>query len=174
LNHHTPHPYKRILSLTVNGQPRELAVAPNQTLLDLLRVDLGLTGTKHGCGEGDCGACVVLLDGLPVNACLVLALETEGRHVETIEGLAAGQSLHPLQQAFIDAGSVQCGYCTPGMILASKALLARNPSPSALDVRRALSGNLCRCTGYHKIVEGVLLASERMGDSHAKEEEESR
>lgn len=171
MNHHTPQPYKRLLSLTVNGQPRELAVAPNQTLLDLLRVDLGLTGTKHGCGEGDCGACVVLLDKLPVNACLVLALETEGRHVETIEGVASGQALHPLQQAFIDAGSVQCGYCTPGMILVSKALLAQNPSPSVLDVRRALSGNLCRCTGYHKIVEGVLLASEQMRDGDAKEEE---
>ncbi len=154
---------KRLLSVTVNGQLREVAVAPHRTLLELLRIDLGLTGTKQGCGEGDCGACTVLLDGVPVHACLVLALETEGRNVETIEGVADGAVLHPLQQAFIDAGSVQCGYCTPGMILAGKALLANTPRPSAAEVRAALAGNLCRCTGYHKIVEGVLLAAERMG-----------
>jgi carbon-monoxide dehydrogenase small subunit len=163
------HPPKRLLSVTVNGQPREVAVAPHRTLLELLRIDLGLTGTKHGCGEGHCGACAVLLDGLPVNACLVLALEAEGKQIETIEGVADGPALHPLQQAFIDAGSVQCGYCTPGMILVGKALLATTPSPSAAEVRAALAGNLCRCTGYHKIVEGVLLASERMRDREDEE-----
>ncbi len=155
---------KRLVSLTVNGRPAEVAVAPHQTLLELLRENLGLTGTKHGCGEGDCGACVVLLDGQPVNACLVLALETKGKVVETIEGVATDDGLHPLQQAFIEVGSVQCGYCTPGMVLVSKALLAHNPSPTALDVRTAMAGNLCRCTGYHKIVEGVMLAAERMRD----------
>ena len=160
-------PSKRLLSLTVNGRPVEVAASPHQTLLELLREDLGLTGTKHGCGEGDCGACVVLLDGLPVNACLVLALEAEGHSVETIEGVATDDGLHPLQEAFIEAGSVQCGYCTPGMILVSKSLLAHNPAPTPLDIRTALSGNLCRCTGYHKIVEGVLLAAQRMRDKDA-------
>lgn len=155
---------KRLVSLTVNGRPAEVAVNAHQTLLELLREDLGLTGTKHGCGEGDCGACVVLLDGQPVNACLVLALETEGRVVETIEGVATDEGLHPLQEAFIEVGSVQCGYCTPGMVLVSKALLAHNPSPTALEVRTAMAGNLCRCTGYHKIVEGVMLAAKRMRD----------
>lgn len=153
---------KRLLSLTVNDRATEIAVAPNRTLLEMLREDLGLTGTKRGCGQGACGACVVLLDGLAVNACLVLALETEGRHVETIEGVATEAGLHPVQQAFIEAGSVQCGYCTPGMVLVAKALLDHNPLPTALDVRTAIAGNLCRCTGYQKIVEGVLLAAERM------------
>lgn len=160
---------KRLVSLKVNGRATEVAVNPHQTLLDLLREDLGLTGTKHGCGEGDCGACVVLLDGLPVNACLVLALETDGRAVETIEGVATDDGLHPLQQAFIEVGSVQCGYCTPGMVLVAKALLADNPSPTALDVRTAMAGNLCRCTGYHKIVEGVLLAADRMRSDQTEE-----
>jgi carbon-monoxide dehydrogenase small subunit len=153
---------KRLVQLTVNGLPRELAVEPNTTLLSLLRDELLLTGTKHGCGEGDCGACVVLLDGLPVNACLVLALEAAGREVLTIEGVADGPTLHPVQEAFLDTGAVQCGYCTPGMILVSLALLRDNPDPDERQVRRALSGNLCRCTGYHKIVEAVLLAAERI------------
>ncbi len=153
---------KRVIQLTVNGLLREVAVAPNQTLLDLLRVDLGLTGTKHGCGEGDCGACVVLLDRLPVNACLVLALEAEQREVLTIEGVADGNTLHPLQQAFMEAGAVQCGYCTPGMILTAKAFLDNHPVPTEPEIRRAISGNLCRCTGYQKIVEGIQLASQRM------------
>jgi carbon-monoxide dehydrogenase small subunit len=136
----------------------------------MLREDLDLTGAKHGCGEGDCGACVVLLDGRPVNACLVLALETEGRVVETIEGVATDEGLHPLQQAFIEVGSVQCGYCTPGMVLVAKALLASNPTPTALDVRTALAGNLCRCTGYHKIVQGVMLAADRMREADRSDE----
>ena len=153
---------KRLLSLIVNGGRHEVAVDPRRTLLDLLREDLGLTGTKQGCGEGDCGACVVLLDGVPVNSCLVLAVEAEDRDVTTIEGVASGTSLHPVQQAFLEAGAVQCGYCTPGMVLVAKSLLDSNPSPTEADVRTAVSGNLCRCTGYQKIVEAVLLAAERL------------
>jgi len=155
-------PQVELLELTVNGEPRRVAVPANRTLLDLLRLDLGLTGTKQGCGEGDCGTCTVLLDGEPVNACLVLALETAGRAVTTIEGVAEGARLHPVQQAFLDAGAVQCGFCTPGMVLVAKSLLERSPRPSEPEVRRAISGNLCRCTGYQKIVEAVLLAAERM------------
>lgn len=151
----------RVLRLTINGLAREVAAPANRTLLDLLREDLDLTGTKHGCGEGDCGACTVLLDGEPVNACLILAAEVEGREVTTIEGLAGGAVLHPVQQAFVDLGAVQCGYCTPGMVLVAAALVAGNPSPTESDVRRAISGNFCRCTGYQKIVEAVMTASER-------------
>jgi carbon-monoxide dehydrogenase small subunit len=151
---------KRLMTITVNERVHEVAVAPNRTLLDLLREDLNLTGTKHGCGEGDCGACVVLLDRVPVNACLVLALDAEGREVTTIEGVAGGPGLHPVQQAFLQAGAVQCGYCTPGLVLVAKALLDEHPHPSASEIRTAISGNLCRCTGYQKIVEAVMLASE--------------
>jgi carbon-monoxide dehydrogenase small subunit len=154
---------KRVLALAVNGTRHEVAIDARRTLLDLLREDLGLTGTKQGCGEGDCGACVVLLDGVPVNSCLVLAVEAEDREVTTIEGVASGASLHPVQQAFLEVGAVQCGYCTPGMVLVAKSLLDRNPSPTAAAVRAAISGNLCRCTGYQKIVEAVLLAADRMG-----------
>ena len=156
---------RRIVRITINGLLREVAVPANRTLLDLLREDLDLTGTKHGCGEGDCGACTVLLDGEPVNACLVLAAEAEGREVTTIEGLASGAMLHPVQQAFVDAGAVQCGYCTPGMVLVAAALVARNPSPTESDVRHAISGNFCRCTGYQKIVEAVLTASARVREA---------
>jgi len=156
---------RRIVRITINGLLREVAVPANRTLLDLLREDLDLTGTKHGCGEGDCGACTVLLDGEPVNACLVLAAEAEGREVTTIEGLAGGSLLHPVQQAFVDAGAVQCGYCTPGMVLVAAALVARNPSPTESDVRHAISGNFCRCTGYQKIVEAVLRASARVREA---------
>ena len=159
---------KRLMEITVNGTRHELALEPRRTLLELLREDLGLTGTKHGCGEGDCGACVVLLDGEPVNSCLVLALEAAGREVLTVEGLSDGNRLHPIQQAFVDVGAVQCGYCTPGMVLAARALLARNPRPTEADVRRAISGNLCRCTGYQKIVEAILDASRRMGEGAAE------
>jgi aerobic carbon-monoxide dehydrogenase small subunit len=151
-----------ILELTVNGERRALAAAPNRTLLDLLRIDLGLTGTKQGCGEGDCGSCTVLLDGVPVNACLVLALDAAGAEVVTIEGVANGSTLHPVQQAFIEAGAVQCGFCTPGMVLTAKSFLDANPRPTEADVRSAISGNLCRCTGYQKIVEAVLLAADRI------------
>jgi len=155
---------KRLLSLTVNGRHHEVAVAPERTLVELLREDLRLTGTKLGCGEGDCGACTVLLDGAPVNACLVLALQAEGREVLTIEGLAEGDRLHPLQQAFVDHGAVQCGFCTPGMLLSAKALLDRSPKPSQAEIRVGLGGNLCRCTGYQKIVEAVEDAAGRLAD----------
>ena len=160
---------KQVIQLSVNGREREVAVATNRTLVELLREDLGLTGTKQGCGEGDCGACVVLLDGVAVNSCLVLAHEAAGSRVTTIEGVAAGADLHPLQQAFLEAGAVQCGFCTPGMILVAKALLDRSPSPSEQEVRRAVSGNLCRCTGYQKIVEAILLAAERLGSRPSTE-----
>lgn len=152
------YPKKRI-KVTVNGERHDLVIKPNITLLDLLRNDLQLTGTKKGCDEGACGACTVLLDGKAVNSCLVLALEANGREVLTIEGLGEGGRLDPLQQSFIDKGAVQCGFCSSGMILAAKALLTTNPDPTDLEVRTALSGNLCRCTGYVKIVDAVLAAA---------------
>jgi len=150
---------KRIIQLTVNGELAEVAVDPNRTLLQVLREDLGLTGTKHGCGLGDCGACTVILDGQPVNSCLVLAVQANGSDVLTIEGLAENGKLHPLQQAFVEKGAIQCGFCSPGMILSAKALLDQNPKPTEKDIRMALSGNLCRCTGYQKIVEAVQAAA---------------
>jgi aerobic carbon-monoxide dehydrogenase small subunit len=150
---------KTILQLVVNGESVEAAVEPNQTLLQFLREDLGLTGTKHGCGLGDCGACTVILDGSPVNACLVLAVQARGREVLTIEGLAENGKLHPIQQAFVDKGAIQCGFCTPGMILSAKALLDEKPEPSEPEIRTAISGNLCRCTGYQKIVEAIQEAA---------------
>lgn len=149
---------KRLISLTINDTPYELAVRPNQTLADFLRYELGLTGTKKGCEMGECGSCTVLMDGRPVNSCLVLAVQADGRKVLTIEGVAPDGGLHPLQKAFVEHGAVQCGFCTPGMILSSKALLDRRPKPTETEVRTALSGNLCRCTGYQKIVEAVLSA----------------
>jgi carbon-monoxide dehydrogenase small subunit len=135
-------------------------VEPRHSLLRVLREDLGLTGVKNGCEDGDCGACVVLVDGGPVNSCLMLAVEAEGCEVTTIEGLSRDGELSPIQQAFVQAGAVQCGYCTPGMVLATQALLARNPDPSADDVKAALVGHLCRCTGYVKILDAVQLAAE--------------
>lgn len=141
--------------LTVNGEAREVLFAPYKTLLEVLREELGLTGTKHGCELGECGACAVLVDGEPQLSCLTLALECEGRAVETIEGLARGPELHPLQAAFADFGGSQCGYCTPGVIMTAKALLERNPSPTRDEIREATAGNLCRCTGYQQIVEAV-------------------
>jgi aerobic carbon-monoxide dehydrogenase small subunit len=149
---------KTIIQLTVNGEPVEAAVEPNQTLLQFLRDDLGLTGTKHGCGLGDCGACTVIVDGMPVNSCLVLAVQAAGREVLTIEGLAENGKLHPIQQAFVDKGAIQCGFCSPGMILSAKALLDEIPKPTEHEIRTAISGNLCRCTGYQKIVEAVQEA----------------
>jgi carbon-monoxide dehydrogenase small subunit len=151
---------KKIIELKVNGEPVEAAVDPNRTLLQFLREDLGLTGAKHGCGLGDCGACTVILDGKPVNSCLVLAIQANGREVLTIEGVADNGKLHPIQQAFVDKGAIQCGFCTPGMILSAKSLLDENPRPTEVEIRTAISGNLCRCTGYQKIVEAIQTASE--------------
>jgi aerobic carbon-monoxide dehydrogenase small subunit len=150
---------KTIIQLIVNGESVEAAVEPNRTLLQFLREDLGLTGTKHGCGLGDCGACTVIMDGKPVNSCLVLAVQAKGREVLTIEGLAENGVLHPIQQAFVDKGAIQCGFCTPGMILSAKALLDENPKADEKEIRTAISGNLCRCTGYQKIVEAVQEAA---------------
>jgi aerobic carbon-monoxide dehydrogenase small subunit len=150
---------KSIIKLIVNGESVEAAVEANQTLLQFLREDLGLTGTKHGCGLGDCGACTVILDGKPVNSCLVLALQSNGCEVLTIEGLAENGNLHPIQQSFVDKGAIQCGFCTPGMILSAKALLEENPKPTEQEIRTAISGNLCRCTGYQKIVEAIQEAA---------------
>ncbi len=144
------------LAFVVNGESVRLEVAPQATLLQVLREDLELTGTKYGCGQGECGACSVLLDGKIVNSCLVLALECEGAEVLTIEGLGANGQLHPIQQAFVDHGAIQCGFCTPGMIMATHALLQANPTPTEPEVRRGLEGNLCRCTGYRKIIDAVL------------------
>jgi aerobic-type carbon monoxide dehydrogenase small subunit (CoxS/CutS family) len=151
-----------LVRLSVNGDEHDLAVAPQRTLLEALREDLGLTGTKHGCELGECGACTVLVDGEPRLSCLTLAMDAEGREVTTVEGLASGANLHPLQTAFAELSAAQCGYCTPGMLMASKALLDRNPAPSIDETKQALSGNLCRCTGYAKILEAVALAAERM------------
>lgn len=146
---------KHTVRFSVNGQEHEITVPSNQLLLDALRDRLGLTGTKRGCDEGVCGACTVLMDGEPVNSCLTLAVEADGHSITTIEGLARDGQFHPLQEAFIQHGAVQCGYCTAGMLLTSKALLDRNSNPSEEDVRSALNGNLCRCTGYVKIVEAI-------------------
>jgi carbon-monoxide dehydrogenase small subunit len=145
--------------LRVNGNEVCGMVRPNDTLLDLLRDELGLTGAKQGCGEGDCGACTVLLDGSPVSSCLVLALQAEGSEVLTVEGLADKERLHPIQQAFVEIGGVQCGFCTPGMLLTAKSLLDRNPDPDEREIRTAIAGNLCRCTGYQKIVEAISAAA---------------
>ena len=147
------------VTTTVNGDEREFLCAPQQTLLDALRDELGMTGSKEGCGSGDCGACTVVLDGEMVCSCLVLAGEAEGRRVDTIEGVAEGSDLHPVQQKFLENAALQCGFCTPGFIVASKALLDKNPNPTETEVRYWLAGNLCRCTGYDKIVRAVLDAA---------------
>jgi aerobic-type carbon monoxide dehydrogenase small subunit (CoxS/CutS family) len=149
----------QILTMTLNGEEVTVEVKPSTLLVEVLRDQLELTGTKVACGEGECGACTVLLDGQPVNSCLVPALKAQGREVLTVEGLAPLGELHPLQKAFVEHGAVQCGYCTPGMLMSAKALLDHNPSPTEDEVRLAISGNLCRCTGYAKIVEAILDAS---------------
>lgn len=148
--------------LRVNGEDQEVAFDPAKTLLEVLREDMNLTGTKHGCELGECGACAVLLDGEPVLSCLVLALECEGRAVETVEGLASGPGLHPLQAAFADLGAAQCGYCTPGILCTAKALLDAEPEPSRPEIAEALSGNICRCTGYLQIFEAVEEGAKRL------------
>jgi carbon-monoxide dehydrogenase small subunit len=151
---------KKAMELSVNGQRVQTSVEGSETLLDCLRSHVGLTGTKKGCDQGDCGACTVLVDGIPVNACLMLASEASGREITTIEGLAQGDELHPLQEAFISHNAVQCGFCTPGMVLATTALLDRTPRPSETEIKRALGGHLCRCTGYNKIMEAVEMAAD--------------
>ena len=153
---------KRVLSFTLNDDPVEVVVKDNMTLLDLLRDKLGLTGTKKGCEQGECGACTVMLDGLPVNSCCTLAVECEGRNVVTVEGIAKGGKLHPIQKQFIEKWALQCGYCTPGMIMSAKALLDHNPHPTELEIREAIEGKLCRCTGYTKIVEAIQAAAAEM------------
>jgi aerobic carbon-monoxide dehydrogenase small subunit len=150
------------VTTTVNGDEREFLCTPGETLLDALRGQLGLTGSKEGCGSGDCGACTVVLDGQMVCSCLVLAAEAEGRTIATIEGVAEGSELHPVQQTFLEKGALQCGFCTPGFIVAAKALLDHNPSPSETEIRYWLAGNLCRCTGYDKIVRAVQDAAAQL------------
>lgn len=149
---------------TLNGRPVEAVVEPDETLADTLRNQFGLTGLKVGCGSGDCGSCTVLVNGDAVRSCILLTCMIAGRRIVTIEGLSEDGELHPIQQAFIDTGAVQCGYCIPGMVLVAKALLDGNPHPTEADIRMALSGNLCRCTGYTKIVDAVLLAADRIGE----------
>jgi len=150
---------KRHVSASVNGDPVEFLTDPGVTLLDALRDELGLTGSKEGCGSGDCGACSVILDGRLVCSCLVLAAEAQGRRIETIEGMAAGGALHPLQQKFLEHAALQCGFCTPGLLVAAKALLDANPDPSESETRYWLAGNLCRCTGYDKVIRAVMDAA---------------
>jgi carbon-monoxide dehydrogenase small subunit len=139
----------------VNGEIYEVRVEPWKTLLDAIREDIGLTGTKEACGTGECGACAVLLNGKPVNSCLILAIEVQGKEIMTIEGLAQGKGLEPLQEAFIKYGAIQCGFCTPGMLLSARALLDKNPHPTEEEIREGMSGNLCRCTGFVKIIEAI-------------------
>jgi carbon-monoxide dehydrogenase small subunit len=150
------------IKLTVNGTSYELDVKPWVTLLEIIRDYLGLTGTKEGCGIGECGACTVIMNGKTVNSCLVLAAEADGKQITTIEGLVEGEELHPVQQAFMEQGGLQCGFCTPGMILSATALLKENPNPSEEDIRRGIAGNLCRCTGYTKIIESIKVAAKNM------------
>lgn len=153
---------KQRISATVNGEPVEFLGGTRQSLLDALRDELHLTGTKEGCGSGDCGACSVIIDGRLVCSCLVLAPEAQGRSIETIEGLASGSVMHPLQRQFLEHAALQCGFCTPGLLMAAKALLDRNPNPTESEVRFGLAGNLCRCTGYDKVVRAVLDAAAEM------------
>jgi carbon-monoxide dehydrogenase small subunit len=157
------------LTCSVNHEPVDLLADDYKTLLEVLREDLGLTGTKHGCELGECGACAVLVDGEPLLSCLLLAVESEARHIETVEGLATGGRLHPLQECFADLGAAQCGYCIPGMLMTAKALLDSEPHPSRERIREALSGNLCRCTGYLQIVEAVEAAARRADPGNSAE-----
>jgi carbon-monoxide dehydrogenase small subunit len=156
------------VEFTLNGEAAEVSFAPYKTLLEVLREELGLTGTKHGCELGECGACAVLVDGEPKLSCLVLAVECAGKSVETVEGLASGAQLHPLQAAFADLGAAQCGYCTPGILMTAKALLEREKSPSRERIKEAISGNLCRCTGYQQIFEAIEEAAKRMSNESAR------
>ena len=159
---------KAHVRFTLNREDTEVAFAPHKTLLEVLREDLQLTGTKHGCELGECGVCTVLVDGQAVLSCLMLGLDAEGREVTTIEGMAEGNEMHPLQETFADLGAAQCGYCTPGFLLTAKELLEQNPSPSRAEIQEALAGNLCRCTGYIKIYEAVELAAARLRGEQAE------
>lgn len=151
---------KQVIELMVNGESFEVIVRPNDLLVDVIRDKIGLTGTKKGCGAGDCGACTVLMEGKPILSCLTLAISCQGKHIETIEGLAKDGILHPLQLTFVEKGAIQCGYCTPGMILSAKALLGKTPNPDLEDIRHEMAGNLCRCTGYKKIMEAIIEAGQ--------------
>lgn len=155
---------KELIELKVNGETYQVSIHPWRTLLEVLREDLNLTGTKQGCGRGDCGSCTVIMDDKLVNSCLILAIEAQGKDILTIEGVAQDGQLHPIQQAFIEHGAIQCGFCTPGMILSAKALLDKNPQPSEAEARQAISGNLCRCTGYSKIIEAILATQKTGGE----------
>lgn len=156
---------KEKISLTVNGKDYSVDTKPDKSLLWVLRNKLGFTGPKEGCGKGECGACTVLLDGDPVNSCLVLAVQADGREVVTIEGIADGDKLHPVQESFIEKGAIQCGFCTPGMIITAKSLLDDNPNPSEEEIKEYMSGNICRCTGYIKIIDAIKHAGEKMSSS---------
>ena len=155
---------KSAITLTVNGEVYEVSVKPNSSLLDVLRDKLDLTGTKRGCDAGDCGSCTVIMDGKAVNACLVLAMKADGCNLLTIEGMANGNKLDPIQAAFLEKGAVQCGFCTPGMVLSTKALLDKNPKPTKIEIKAGIAGNLCRCTGYTKIIEAIQTASQKMSE----------
>jgi len=154
---------RQVIALEVNGERTEMLLPVHKTLLEVLREDMGLTGTKHGCELGECGTCTVLVGGKPELSCLVLPIQVQGQAVTTVEGMAHGSQLHPLQQAFAELGAAQCGYCTPGILLAAKSLIETNPAPTRDEIREALAGNLCRCTGYSKILDAVSLAASRMG-----------
>ena len=156
---------KQTIELRVNGQTYEIEISPRRTLLEVLRGQLNLMGTKESCGEGHCGVCTVIIDGEAANSCLMLAVEAQGTEILTIEGLSEGGDLHPIQEAFVTHGGVQCGFCTPGMIMASKVLLERNPDPTHEEIKEALSGHLCRCTGYLQIIEAVRAAAEKMASA---------
>ena len=153
---------RQLIRLIVNEEPYEVMIKPSETLLEVLKNKLGLTGAKHACDTGKCGACTVLIDGKPVRSCLTLAISVRDREITTIEGLARGEELHPLQRAFIEHGAVQCGFCTPGMIMFTKSFLEENPEPQDEEIRKALSGNICRCTGYVKIIEAIQAAAKEM------------
>ncbi|MCL5289697.1 MAG: (2Fe-2S)-binding protein [Bacillota bacterium] len=156
---------KKVLRFQLNGQSMELLVSPDETLLDVIRDQLSLTGTKKGCGKGECGACTVIMNGKAVNSCVVPAMQAMDAEVETIEGIGTSDNLHPLQETFIDYGAIQCGFCTPGMIMSAKALLDKNLTPARLDIKEAIAGNICRCTGYVKIEQAVLAAADKMKEN---------
>lgn len=152
------------INFTINGEEKQVEVNPGRKLLDFIREDLGLTGTKYGCGSGDCGNCTILIDGEPNSSCLMLTPQIDGKDITTIEGVSEREDTHPIQEAFMEAGAVQCGYCTPAMVLTTKWLLEKNPNPTREEAKKALSGVLCRCTGYKKLVDGVMLAAKKLKD----------